>query len=53
MFIVHIGRDEKLSRITADILPENLEMQRVSEKIGFKLTRSLTEPMVRAEINLT
>ncbi|MDJ0714581.1 MAG: bifunctional acetate--CoA ligase family protein/GNAT family N-acetyltransferase [Prochloraceae cyanobacterium] len=48
--LVQIGRDEKLDRITADILSENRPMQRVSEKVGFSLQRSTD--LVRAEINL-
>ena len=48
--LVQIGRDEKLDRITADILSENRAMQRVSEKVGFSLERSTD--LVRAEINL-
>jgi acetyltransferase len=50
--LLAVARDEKLSRVTADILPENLEMQRVSQKLGFKLERSLEEPLVTASIEL-
>lgn len=50
--LVQVGRDEKLSQIAADILPDNLEMQRVSEKCGFTLLRSLSDSTVRAELKL-
>lgn len=50
--LVAIGRDERLSRITADILPENIEMQRVSQNAGFTLTQSPHESIVHAEIIL-
>ena len=50
--LVQIGRAEKLKRITAEILPENLGMQAVSEQIKFKLKHSGTEGMVRAELAL-
>jgi acetyltransferase len=50
--LLAVARDEKLARVTADILPENLEMQRVSQKLGFKLERSLEEPLVTASIEL-
>jgi acetyltransferase len=50
--IVQIAKDEKLSRVSADILPDNLEMQRVCEKIGFKLVRDTQENDVHAEILL-
>jgi acetyltransferase len=48
--LLQVGRDENLSRICADILPENLEMQRVSEKLGFRLLRAAD--VVKAEIDL-
>ena len=38
--------------VTADILPENREMQRVCEKLGFRLTRPDSEPVARAVIDL-
>jgi acetyltransferase len=50
--LLAVARGEKLARVTADILPENLEMQRVSQKLGFKLDRSLEEPLVTASIEL-
>jgi len=50
--LVAIGRDEKLSRITADIIPENIEMQRVAQKIGFRLHRAIEDPTVQAVIEL-
>ena len=35
--LVQIGRDEKLTRITAIIMADNHAMQHVSRKVGFKL----------------
>ena len=49
--LVQIGRDEKLQRIIASILADNVAMQRVSRKTGFKLQR--TEGEFRAELDLT
>ena len=49
--LVQIGRDEKLDRINADILAENLPMQKVSEKVGFRLHRASTD-LVKALIDL-
>jgi acetyltransferase len=37
--LVQVGRDEKLACITADILADNIAMQMVSKKVGFKVTR--------------
>ncbi|MHB8667709.1 MAG: bifunctional acetate--CoA ligase family protein/GNAT family N-acetyltransferase [Burkholderiales bacterium] len=49
--LVQIGRDEKLQRIVATILAENVAMQHVSRKCGFKLTRDDAE--LHAELDLT
>lgn len=50
--LVQIARDERLARISADILAENQEMQRVAQKLGFRLTRDLEDSTVRAELIL-
>ena len=50
--LLQIGRDEQLKQINADILPENLAMQRVCEKVGFRLDRRVDLGVVRAEIEL-
>jgi len=50
--LVAIGRDERLDAIYADILPENVEMQRVSAKLGFRLDQAAGDAVVRAEIAL-
>ncbi|HUX24057.1 MAG TPA: bifunctional acetate--CoA ligase family protein/GNAT family N-acetyltransferase [Burkholderiales bacterium] len=49
--LVQIGRDEKLKRIVATILAENVAMQHVSRKIGFKLKRDESE--LHAELDLS
>ena len=48
--LVQVGRDEGLERITAEILAENHAMQRVCEKVGFRLKRA--PDLVKAEIDL-
>jgi acetyltransferase len=50
--LVQIGRDEKLERITANMLPENHAMHHVSKKVGFKLNRGASNQEFRAEILL-
>ena len=50
--LVSIGRDERLARIVAEILPENVEMQRVCSKLGFRLAQSAGDSVVRAVITL-
>jgi acetyltransferase len=48
--LVEIGRDEGLHRIVAEMLPTNGAMIRISEKLGFTLSRGSDE--VTAEIQL-
>src|SRR5690606_18110931 len=50
--IVAVAKAEHLSRLSADILPDNTEMQRVAEKLGFTLERDLEEANVKAELSL-
>lgn len=48
--LIQIARDEKVGRVTAQILNENQPMQRVCEKVGFSLERS--PDLVKAYIDL-
>ena len=50
--LVHIGRQEKLERITANILAENHAMQVVAKRVGFTLHRDSDNHDFRAEIRL-
>jgi GNAT superfamily N-acetyltransferase len=50
--LMQVGRDEKLQRLTGDILAENLGMQAVCKKFGFHLRYSLEEHTVQAELDL-
>jgi acetyltransferase len=50
--IVQVGRDEGMERITADILPDNRDMQAVSEKVGFTCRYVAEEGVVKAELVL-
>jgi len=47
-----VGADEKLTRLTADILPDNRDVMRICEKLGFSLKHSLEDEVVRAEFQL-
>jgi acetyltransferase len=49
--LIQVGRDERVGRIVADILPDNQAMQRISKQLGFKLHRSAEGP-VRAVLDL-
>jgi acetyltransferase len=50
--LVEFGREEKLRRICAEMLPGNIEMQQVSKKLGFRLERSAGDGVVRAELEI-
>jgi acetyltransferase len=50
--LLAIARDLAIARVSAEILPDNREMQRVCEKLGFHLDRSSDQPIVRATIDL-
>ncbi|MBD2164730.1 bifunctional acetate--CoA ligase family protein/GNAT family N-acetyltransferase [Calothrix membranacea FACHB-236] len=50
--LIEIGRDEQLSKITADILAENHGMQKVCEKLGFRIQRTADPTVVKAEFDL-
>jgi acetyltransferase len=50
--LIQVGRDEKLSRLTADILPDNREIQRVCSQQGFRLRHSPEDEVVKAEYEL-
>ena len=47
--LVHIGRDEKLARITAIVLADNYGMQHVSKNVGFKLEHDSSKRDFKAE----
>jgi acetyltransferase len=48
--LVHIGREEGLDRIVADILVQNRPMQEVAKRVGFQVVSSddFGDPMVKA-----
>lgn len=50
--LIQVGRDERLKRIRADILPDNRAMQAVCRKLGFQLRHEIGDPLVSAELEL-
>jgi acetyltransferase len=50
--LVEVGRAEKLQRLVADILPDNREVMRLCEKLGFALQHSPDDDVVKAELKL-
>jgi acetyltransferase len=50
--VIDMGREEKLKRIVGDVLPDNVNMLRVCEKLGFTVKGEMDDPVLRTEINL-
>jgi acetyltransferase len=50
--LIQIARDEQLKQIRADILPDNIPMQRICRKLGFRLRREMDDPLLSAERDL-
>ena len=50
--LIEIGKAEGVKVITAEILAENSGMQKVSEKLGFKLLREIGDPVASARLEL-
>jgi acetyltransferase len=50
--LLEVARAEGIRRITAEILFENYPMQRISEKLGFRLHRDTEEMVVKADLDL-
>jgi acetyltransferase len=51
--LVAIGRDEQVSAITASILPDNLDMQKLCIKLGFELRHAPEDGVVQAVLLLS
>lgn len=51
--LIDVARDFGIRRVRADILADNVAMQRLCERHGFRLTRDLNEPTVEAELVLS
>ncbi|MBH8564169.1 bifunctional acetate--CoA ligase family protein/GNAT family N-acetyltransferase [Nostoc sp. CENA67] len=49
--LLQVSRDEQLTKITADILVDNYAMQKVCEKLGFRIERTDDPTVVKAEID--
>ncbi len=50
--MLQVARDERVSRVTGDILPDNFVMQRMCEKLGFELKRPEGEEVVKVELEM-
>ncbi len=50
--LIQLARDEKLKKVTSNMLPENREMRAICSKLGFKLFSNLEDNLIRAELEL-
>jgi acetyltransferase len=50
--LIDVGRQEKLTRITGSMLPENVRMRRICQSIGFQLYFDELKNEWEAELNL-
>jgi acetyltransferase len=50
--LLRVAAGEKLSRLVADILPDNRKVMRICEALGFELTHEPEEDVVHAEYKL-
>jgi acetyltransferase len=50
--VIDVARDENLSRVSSEILGDNLAMQVISKKLGFRLRSRLDSPSVNAVLDL-
>jgi len=50
--VIQIARDENLSRVDAEILPDNFAMKKIASKLGFRI-RTMDDPSsIRAVLDL-
>jgi RimJ/RimL family protein N-acetyltransferase len=49
---MQIARDEKLSRVDAEILPDNFAMKKIARKLGFRLRTPDDPTSIRAVLDL-
>ena len=50
--LLEVGRDEKVDRVMADVLPANYPMQRVCDKLGFEVQSAIDADLVKVAIRL-
>jgi acetyltransferase len=50
--VLQVARDEQLSRVSSEMLGDNLPMQLISKKLGFRLRSRHASPSVKAVLDL-
>ena len=49
--VIQIARDEKLARVDAEILPDNLPMKKIARKLGFRMRTPNDPTSIRAVLD--
>ena len=49
--VIQIAQDEKLSRVEAEILPDNFSMKKIAQKLGFRSQTPDNPTSIRAVLN--
>ena len=50
--LIQVARNEKLKKVTSNMLPENLEMRAICVKLGFKMFSRMEDNIILAELAL-
>jgi acetyltransferase len=50
--LIKVAKDEHLSTLVSNMLPENKEMRALCQKLGFRMWHSVEDNMIRAELSL-
>jgi len=50
--LLQVARDSGVKKVRADILADNIPMQRLCERLGFRVQQNVNEPTLEAELNL-
>ena len=50
--VIQVARDERLSRVSAEMMPDNIAMQIITKRIGFRIRTEQDPTSVRAILDL-
>jgi acetyltransferase len=50
--VVEVARDEKLSQVSAEMLPDNIAMQAIMRRLGFRVRATEDLTSIRAYLDL-
>jgi acetyltransferase len=50
--LIEVARAEGIGRLLGEVLPENMGMKRLAEKMGFTLTYDMEQAVTRLELAL-